>query len=126
MLRNADWSKWGPLTVLVVALTLIVVVFVAVYLIVTQPSTAATIGFLKALGEFAGATGLIGVAHGLLGRSAGLTAAPGAPLLDPVADRASADVSDETEFGAIPRPESAVRPDEPTLGGGPAQATPAA
>lgn len=113
MLRNADWSKWGPLTFLVVLVTIVVVVFTAVYLIVTQPSTAAVIGFLKAVGEFLGATGLIGVAHALLGRSDAPTAPAGGLVVDPEVARSSADVPDEAEFDTIPRPESAVQPDAP-------------
>lgn len=107
-LRNVDWTKWGPLTVVVVALTLIAAVFVAIYLIVARPSTAAIIGFLKAMGEFAGATGLIGVAHAILGHGEATST-----VQDPEVRKASANVEDATEFlGGIPRLESAIRPDE--------------
>ena len=100
-----NWDRWGPLTVGIVAVSVIVAVFTGCYVIVVQPSTDQIIGFLKALGEFAGSTAGLAIAHAIWKHGEDQAEAAIVTSMKPP--------SDAEEAEATPRPESALVPVDP-------------
>lgn len=105
MLKNVDWTRWGPLTVGIVGVSLLVTIFTGAYLIIVEPTTDQIIGFLKALGEFAGSSAALAIAHAIWRhgqdqQEAAITARTALPGY-------------QEEFGEVPKPEGALRPVAP-------------
>lgn len=63
---NLNWDKWGPLTVLIVALVVVLTVAGAV-IVVVHPSTLTFDQLLKSEGQFLISLGVLGVGHSILG-----------------------------------------------------------